>query len=258
MKVQVVSDLHLEFRADFKNAIRPNGDILVMAGDICPLGCNRDRELFMAFLDFISSKFKYILHVAGNHEYYCEGSRDCFDMESINDWLRALSVSVPNYRFLNNTTFPLTHQGRTYHFAGTTLWTRIPEKLAKEVQASMNDYRKIYVEDKRHLNVDDVNKLHARGVAFLRRIRKLENVILITHHKPFLSPLKKDERNCAYETDLLRFLGPPLILAIHGHTHKHYDALVNGIRVVSNPRGYPHERTCFVPDLALQLKKMII
>ncbi len=48
-----------------------NADVLVLAGDICSIA---DREFdnlkFLDFLKYVCPKYKYVLHVAGNHEYY--------------------------------------------------------------------------------------------------------------------------------------------------------------------------------------------
>lgn len=42
-------------------------------------------------------------------------------------------------------------------------------------------------------------------------------------------------------------------LWIFGHTHEAVDEVVNGIRFVSNPRGYPNEETGFRPDLVVNV-----
>ncbi len=39
---------------------------------------------------------------------------------------------------------------------------------------------------------------------------------------------------------------------IHGHTHRRVDLEVRGTRVISNPRGYPHEPVAgFEPGLVI-------
>lgn len=42
-------------------------------------------------------------------------------------------------------------------------------------------------------------------------------------------------------------------LWIFGHTHEAVDEVVNGVRFVSNPRGYPTEETGFRPDLVVSV-----
>ncbi|MHC2148924.1 putative phosphodiesterase [Pseudomonas sp. 210_17 TE3656] len=40
---------------------------------------------------------------------------------------------------------------------------------------------------------------------------------------------------------------------IFGHTHHAVDTIVSGCRVISNPRGYPGERTGFSPDFTIEV-----
>lgn len=40
---------------------------------------------------------------------------------------------------------------------------------------------------------------------------------------------------------------------IFGHTHHAVDTEISGCRLVSNPKGYPGERTGFVPDFVLAI-----
>jgi predicted phosphodiesterase len=72
MKVQIISDIHLEhydngFR-NFKSIIKPeNGcDILFLAGDIG----NINHDTYKPFLSYVSDNWKEIYYVLGNHEFY--------------------------------------------------------------------------------------------------------------------------------------------------------------------------------------------
>src|SRR5688572_10127735 len=71
MKIQFMSDLHLEFpenRLYFKkNPVKAIGDILILAGDIV---CDAHREEAADFFEDIQSKFKLIISTMGNHEFY--------------------------------------------------------------------------------------------------------------------------------------------------------------------------------------------
>jgi len=40
---------------------------------------------------------------------------------------------------------------------------------------------------------------------------------------------------------------------IFGHTHHAVDTIVSGCRLISNPRGYPGERTGFSPDFTIEV-----
>ena len=64
MRIQVVSDLHLEFH----NLLPPvveDADVLVCAGDRAPIGTGAVRYAAEEW-----AEARHILYVPGNHEYY--------------------------------------------------------------------------------------------------------------------------------------------------------------------------------------------
>jgi len=72
MKLQIMSDLHLEMHADrgaeFIRNLDPTGvDVLVLAGDITMARHYEDLENVFKLL---ARKYRHILYVPGNHEYY--------------------------------------------------------------------------------------------------------------------------------------------------------------------------------------------
>lgn len=62
MKVQILSDLHLEFGNSIN--LKPNTDLLILAGDIG----NITQIGFKDFFEMVSIKWKKIIYVLGNHE----------------------------------------------------------------------------------------------------------------------------------------------------------------------------------------------
>ena len=59
----------------------------------------------------------------------------------------------------------------------------------------------------------------------------------------------------AFVSDLTALMGADRVaMWIHGHTHRRVNVTVQGTRVVSNPRGYPHEPVeGFDPGLVLKI-----
>lgn len=258
MKVQVASDLHLEFRShDYKSVLKPSADILILAGDICPLATTADRNVFIAFIAFYASRFQQIIHVPGNHEYYGSSRLDA-TMQDIHKFATQLQRLFPNYSFLNNKVLTVQSRGKVVHFVGTTLWTRISPENMRQIQDGMNDYSHINVmhqKKNKQLTPEIVNQIHRESAAFIRRQLKAlsGSVVLITHHKPFLGVTGKGKFSEAYEVDLSDVLRPPVVLSVHGHTHQKFRGAVNGVLTVSNPRGYPYERTDFNPAFVVQI-----
>lgn len=66
MEIQVYSDLHLEFYKKYYPLIEPKAEILLLLGDIGKISSKN----YLEFIKDCSTKFKYILIVLGNHEYY--------------------------------------------------------------------------------------------------------------------------------------------------------------------------------------------
>lgn len=244
LKIQFVSDLHLEFidKGDYK-IINPTGDILILAGDIVPGSQSKEMKKFIQFLNHHSPKFLYIFHVPGNHEYW-SGSQThhAVPVQDICTKFRSLRKMFPNYYFMNRGEFRFTYKNKKYLIIGATLWTKIPKPEMREVQSQMRDYTYIWIREKgsvRKLLPEDTYRIHMEHSRFItksvRESGRDENIILITHHKPTVDL----GRGVAYETDMTgAFLKPPIKLAIHGHTHVLYNKNINGVKVVSNPKGY--------------------
>jgi predicted phosphodiesterase len=78
MKLQILSDLHLEMHADGGSGLirelDPAGvDVLVLAGDITM--ARRYADLERVFKP-LAKKYRHILYVPGNHEYYKSSPRE--------------------------------------------------------------------------------------------------------------------------------------------------------------------------------------
>jgi Icc-related predicted phosphoesterase len=85
------------------------------------------------------------------------------------------------------------------------------------------------------------------------------STVVVTHHLPHrLSIHRKYHDNAlnpAFASDLDRLVRAPVALWIHGHTHESLDYLVNGARVVCNPRGYVpiDPNAAFDPHLVVEI-----
>jgi len=235
MKVKIVSDQHLEFRASngqyrkYFNAIYPKtgetADACVVAGDFDIIGA-RSRAFFQEICD----RERQVLYVPGNHEYY-----GCASMHSVDDILHEFEEELSNLRILRT--------GEVFEFAGTrflgdTMWVpKTPDLILSAAQ--VNDSRYIP-----HL-LAEIDERYRQFIAWLSKELRPEDVV-ITHHLPSERSTPAVHRQSAAQPWFVAF-GAESLLAkgprawIHGHTHERCDYVLNETRIVCNPVGYPNE-----------------
>ncbi len=266
LKLQIMSDTHLEFRGDPK-FFKPRAPILCLLGDICACGTTADFKTFVNFLKEIHPKFEKIIHVAGNHEYYAgrsSGKKLENTYEGINAKLSMLKRKFPKYIFMYNNIHKMAVGKKMVYIVGTTLWSYIPVEKRKLTATLMNDYNMLFKVDEkdktktRRWTVADTVVAHRNSVALIRRAASIATkngvkCILLTHHKPIMDGKKTPEQHC-YESDLVSLLKDPFVLSAHGHTHEKYSKKINGCLTISNPRGYPGEHTRFDPNFCVELR----
>jgi Icc-related predicted phosphoesterase len=246
MKILILSDLHLEFDrfspVHKGERIDEGVDVVVLAGDIAEglQGIRWARETFAT---------KEIVYVAGNHEYYDR------HFEHLQAEMRDVANRMGVY-FLDQDSVGLFG----VRFLGATLWTDFSvfgesKKPAAMFDAMryMNDYKCIQtscappgheVAGSRRLHPRDTVRLHEQAVAWLgRELDQADagKTVVVTHHAPHRHSVHgryaNDILTAAYVSDLGRLMGRSN-LWIHGHMHDGCDYVVNGTRVVCNPRGY--------------------
>lgn len=265
MKIQLVSDLHLEF-SDINIQNKNHADVLILSGDImiandlhdhpAPVdgqynsvnipGLGRRQIAAQRFRDFLkrcSSQFPHVVYIAGNHEFY-HGKWHA-SLEHLNDEC----LQFPNIHFLENQTW----EYKDYTFIGCTLWTDMNKGDPVTLHAigeMMNDYQVIRNDHQgfRKLKPLDTVERHRKSLAYIKHVVKNDvsrQYIVVGHHAPTHAsqhPRFKDDRigNGAYQSDLSEFImdHPQIKLWTHGHTHNAFDYMCGETRVVCNPRGY--------------------
>lgn len=264
IKIQYASDIHLEFIKSIEQIPKIlkniNADVLVLAGDISAISSKEDYDKFIMLLAYYCPKYKYVIHISGNHEYYVTHTPvtkdDC--MNTIHRKFKTMNKQFPNYLYLNCEAVTLQINGNPYCFIGATLWSKVKQENYAEIQSSMNDYLNIYINRSDKVvkfTIEVMQQLHNKHRLFIKKaIERSDNLkipaILITHHKSVGdTPTDKQTKfTQAYETDITNLLKPIVKLCIWGHTHVHYNKEINGIKFVSNPLGYPRQRTGFKSD----------
>ena len=256
MKLHILSDLHLGVQGMAQPAT--SADVVVLAGDI-----SRPERAAPWALAFD----KPVLYVIGNHEFY--GSS-------------LPQVKAEFHRLFDGTHVHLLDDGAItlggVRFLGATLWT---DFLAhgdgdKQVEAMrktrefMYDFKRIRTgpaADAPLLTPEDTTRLFAASSRWLdaELNRPFAGpTVVITHHAPTLHSIHPrfagSPFNAAFVSDAAWLLqGRRAQLWIHGHTHDSFDYVVDGTRVLCNPRGYVKdgkiENPAFKPELVVELKR---
>lgn len=227
MKVQILSDIHVEFHRDrgraFVERLDPRGvDVLVVAGD---LGVAADGTLEEA-LTGLCARYRHVVFVAGNHELYGSGREEAHAL------LGALSDRHRNLHWLEEGVVAIDGQ----RFVGGTLWFP-PQADGMDATWSrfLNDFRRIRDFDAW------VHAVNRRTAAFLDAV-VLPGDVVVTHHLPHAScvppkwvahPLTRFFVSPLPDT----LVGRPALWAF-GHGHDSYWGRLGACRLVANPFGY--------------------
>ena len=278
MKIQLLSDLHLEVHPHFVPQPTPGADVLVLAGDI---GSYQSGSLLdaMGDSDFGLGRFAHwpvpVIFVPGNHEY------DAQDFDAAHARLRATCERL-GLIWLERESVVL-HGVR---FVGTTLWSDF-DALAEHEGSS-----------------DLVRRLRQRAKAYRAANFYLKKTGGTRDEAAFLAPAVREQgllcQQWLRETLATAFDGPtvavthfapslhsadpryglvpgtagfcnalddclaPVQLWLHGHLHAPLDYTVQGAhpsgtpwqcRVVANPLGYARkgEQSAFVAQNCINL-----
>lgn len=235
IKLQYASDLHLEFpvNKEFlkRHPLQPEGDILVLAGDIVPFSVlDKHRDFFT----YVSDYFETTFWLPGNHEYYH------FD---ITEKSGILHEKIRKNVFLVNNTSVI-HGNTKLIFS--TLWSKISQGNQWHIERNMNDFRMIKHNGFR-FSSEIYNHLHAESLSFIQQELEMEaekNVAVVTHHCPtFLNypeKYKADVLNEAFAMELYYLIeNSEIAFWIYGHHHSNIPEFSLGkTKMLTNQLGY--------------------
>ncbi|WP_334186373.1 metallophosphoesterase [Noviherbaspirillum sp.] len=278
MRIQLLSDLHLENYPEFVPRAAAQVDVLVLAGDI---GSYQAGSLLEAD-DFGLRRFSprrpgsawpRVFYIPGNHEFdsldydatYARLQNTCETLGI--EWLERQTITVGSVRFI-----------------GTTLWSDF-EAVAKS-KATVTEQMKSLEKACRAANfylskntalkngepmlAEDIRSLAHECQRWLRDALAVPfdgTTVTVTHFAPTLrsaDPRYGITPGTAGFCNALDDLLPLSDIWMHGHLHCTNDYVVCGIdngepfscRVIANPRGYPEKgedkafQEQFVVDIA--------
>jgi len=265
MKLQLMSDLHLEFEPTFRPE-NVGSDVLILSGDICPAAYFKKSEAspyyakgeqFKDFFKHCSDNWSQVMYVPGNHEHY-QGR-----FEETVELLKEVVDPLYNIHILDN--HSVWFEGVL--FIGGTLWTDLNRNCPlteHHVGHYMNDFRgliQLKNQDYRKFLPRDAYKEHKCTLEYFRQaLLDQKNVVVCTHHAPSYKSIhvmysNDTWMNGGYASELTEFImdHPQIKLWTHGHMHQCHDYMVDGTRVLCNPRGYHDENKLFDPNMIIEV-----
>ncbi len=247
MRLQLLSDLHLEFHRDsgtaFIQNLDPEGvDILLIAGDLSLFRGGMLGEALRRLCD----RYPELIFILGNHEFY--GS----SVPEVLEGMARLDAQISNLHWLENSEISLGGQ----RFLGSSLWFSLREDgLNPFYGRFLNDFHQIQGFD------PWVYNQNLCSMAFLETQVRPGDVVL-THHIPDREGIAPKWRST--EDQFGRFFIsqlPQEVLKkprcwLFGHTHDSLHFSLGESLFFSNPFGYllREENPDFDPRLILELR----
>ena len=267
MRLQLLSDLHLETHPEWRAEAAPDADLTVLAGDIGsyqPGSGLQDSDFGLGQFTAAAGWPTPVLFIPGNHEYvgqdfdaaHARLRETCARLGLI--WLERESLD-DRWR---------DREGRPLRLLGTTLWSDFdalgtePAKREKACRAANYYLRK--------------TGTTRQGVPFLAEQVREESLacqqwlqgqlatpfngttVVVTHFAPSLRSADARYGLVPGTAGFCNAMDDQVALAqlwLHGHLHAPANYVQGGCRVVANPLGYArkNEQIGFMPRLVLEV-----
>jgi predicted phosphodiesterase len=251
MIVRLFSDLHIDGRVYTITPQAHDPDaVLILAGDTSGyFHCKKAVQ----FVTHAAENFRYVLFVAGNHEFY---NGEYFAVKKFWD---GVEQKIDNFFFLDNRVKVIDD----VRFIGTTLWTDMEGGnpiACMTVQGALNDYYVIGYRTRR-LMVADTVAMYNEAIRFLDKELAepfAGKTAVITHHTPSFTLITPEFRtsriNGGFHSNSDRlFYDYDIDYWFYGHTHISTNTVINDTHVISNQRGYYGERVGIDHDFWLDI-----
>jgi len=251
MRFQLFSDIHIELLNEKFPKLKQIADILILAGDIGKV----TMKNFQDFIKYCSEKWKTVIYVLGNHEFYGNHS-----MDTILEKFKIFFSQFSNVYLLNNSFIVIDN----ITFYGFTGWTKPIFNSNYIAREYINDYNmiktkqgKFKIEYHRYLSEYQIQKFKE----FINTIDS-NRIIVITHFPPIQNgtsnPIYNGKMLNNYFSwyDMLRdenISTNKIKFWLSGHTHWSYDFIQNNIRYIANQVGYVNEDVLFSEDSVYEL-----
>jgi len=225
MKIQIASDLHLDQLKGFgsyslyeyKKLIYPEGDILILAGDICRI---EDVKKYEKFFKYLNDNYHYIIYIPGYHEFYNNKS---LKIDELTEMIKDFLEDYKNFIYLDNRSVII----EDILFTGSCLWC----------SPDINPPPWFNID----LSKEDLCRLNKESIKYLNKASSInhKNHIVITHYPPLKLDLKFDSKKDYYRDYYVNknlWLNSPPKYWIFGHTHNNLKQETNDTIYLSNQR----------------------
>lgn len=278
MKIRAYSDLHLDHYLEGGILRDEAGDVivwrppalsddsettLILAGDLWE-GTKIIEYMGYSWLEEIAPRFKEVILVLGNHDYY-----DCQPEYVLTIEAGAIKIrkelqkkNLTNVKILDCDTYD---NGEVL-FVGATLWTDLNKadplvmfdmlqtmKYDKDIHFEHIDGKQIGFSANKWL---DTHSKHKNYIEIIAKQNRNRDIVVVTHHVP-LSILSDprfagDASNAFYNSDLSDLIldNENIKLWVYGHTHYCCDVMFGACRMLNNSVGYKSRSNEFHSTLA--------
>ncbi|MBP5366199.1 MAG: metallophosphoesterase [Bacteroidales bacterium] len=241
MRIQFVSDLHLEFKQNERflaeQPLDVAGEILLIAGDTAYLDfpeTGSDEYSKYKFWDWASEHYRQVIVCFGNHDFY--GHYNLSEMPD--GYCKQIRHNVHAYY---NAVVHLDD----VDIVVSTLWAKIEPYNAYLTERNVSDFYRIRYNGHR-LTADDFNREHERCFSFVKKAVNesvVKTKIVLTHHVPTQLCTAKEFQgstiNGAFTVELGDYIADSGIdFWIYGHSHRCIDAQIGDTVILSNQLGY--------------------
>ena len=237
LKVQIVSDLHIEYKNDEIDInpldyITPSCDTLILAGDI---GSFYKIEQLTNFLTRLCTNFKIVIYVPGNHEYYTVDNMKPVNISNLTEIMYNIEKNIQNLYILNKSSITI----GDICISGCTLWSALEIKIPKFLVRIHGINNQIY------------ERKHENELSYIKKMIEHCNknnlkLVVITHYCPSYKALGQSYKRfpSLYVSNLDYLLSVNKVHTwICGHIHKNFNFITEGgTRLVGNQKGKPKDK----------------
>jgi Icc-related predicted phosphoesterase len=255
MRIQILSDLHVDVATLKPIRVPADVDVVIVAGDTC----EGVLKAFEHLRRIVPSDIPIVM-VLGNHEPY---------RRFVMDELALARTHAPSFGICLVENDSAVIKG--VRFVGCTLWTdyacfgeRNVPAIMNACAKGMNDHRLIGWRKRPWLRFrpQEAALLHHRSRTFLAETLAVRfdggPTVVTVHHAPHWNSVhprfRSDPLTGAYVSDLEDLiLATQPALIVHGHVHNSSDYRVGATRIICNPHGYGNENPNFDGTLIVEI-----